>query len=392
MTNRLKLLVLVLVVSGAASAWRALRARPRGQGTEAYLSALEARVQGDTGRSLASLRAAVAAEPQNGEYLAELGETYQAAGQIPEAVAALQAAAFLAPQYPHVYCRLAQALVDDRRRAEALEALDVALRQTPRCPLALSVRAEQFLRDDNLTGALTAFQQVIEVQPDFVLAYQKIGYIHLETSRPDAAIPPLEKGLRLQPAHPGLHFLLAQAYARKSGDAAALRQAEQHYLAAAVRNPEVVQVRSALGQLYLRQGRLRDARQQLEQALLQAPYTKDALFSLAQVAEREGQPREAARHRGYFREIQSWERELAELEARAAARPEDGAARVRIAARLLDKGLHREALKFLDQAVRLDPARRSARELRARAYDGMGEADRASAEYRVAGLLPAEGA
>jgi tetratricopeptide (TPR) repeat protein len=342
----------------------------------------------DLPEAAAQLRQAILLEPGNGDFYAELGDVLLNLSRYEEAAAALQTAAFLKPERPHVFCRLAQALVEERQREEALAALKAALERRPNCPDALAVRGEQFLRDDNLTAAQADFKRVVELEPGFALAYQKLGYILLETNQTDAAIPVLQKGLAASPNHPGLHFLLGHAYSKRPSDPQSQKLAEQEYRLSLPGNPEAAQARAALGQLYLRAGRLREAGEEYEQALTLSPYLKDALYGLTQVREREGKPEEAARHRKMYDRFLAWERQMAELQARADVDRDNVDLQVRLAGLLLEKGLYKQAGRPLHTAVSMDPAHRKARELRARVFEGLGEVERANRELAVASRLP----
>ena len=372
----------------AGGLWLFTGARPEGPAEHAYSTALDAARRGDQPSATESLQQAILLDPSSGTYHADLGVLYLQRGDANRAIPELQAAAFLAPDHPHVYCRLAQALVEEHRRTEALGALEIALRKTPDCPIALSVRGEQRLRDDNLSGALEDFQRVLKLDPASPIAYEKIGYIDLSTQKPDETIAIVQKGLEKNPNRPGLHALLGSAYAKHPEDPHSAFLAEQHLRLALPGNPDAAEVCNSMGQLYLATNRLPEARTQFQEALRRSPYLKDALYGMAQVARRDGQAAEARRLLATFAQVQTWNRRLAELQAQAAAHPQEIPIRMKIARMLADKNIARNALKTLDEVVELDPARREARELRARMYQQTGQMERAADESAVANRLP----
>lgn len=389
MPKRLLILLALLAVLAVVGVVRQRSLPHFGPGHGAYRTGLEAAERGDVEAAVRALRQAVLTEPENGDYHADLGELYLRRSRYDEAAAELQSAAFLTPDRPHVYCQLAQALVEVRRRSEALEALELALKKTPDCPHALAVRGEQFLRDDNLKDALPAFQQLMEKQPDFVLAYQKAGFLLLATNRLDEAVQVLEKGIKLAPAHPGMHALLAEAYARRPRDPQAEQLAIQHYQASLLNNPEAARAYAALGKLYVRKNELEAARTAFEKALELQPSLSEARYGLSQVATRQGQTSEAARQLALFQEGQALERKVSELQAQALAHPTDVDLQIRIARLALQHRFSTVASRALEAAMLADPGRREVRELRAELFRGLGNGNRATEELAVASRLPA---
>lgn len=381
----LLLLGLLLLAGGL---WLFTGVRTESPAERVYSTALDAARRGDQSSATEALQRAILLDPASGTFHADLGVLYLQQGDANRAIPELQSAAFLAPEHPHVYCRLAQALVEEHRRSEALSALETALRKTPNCPIALSVRGEQRLRDDNLTGALEDFQRVLQLDPASPIAYEKIGYIDLSTQKPEETIAIVQKGLAKYPDRPGLHALLGSAYALHPEDPHSAFLAEQHLRLALPGNPDAAQIYTSLGQLYLATNRLADARAQFGEALKRSPYLKDALYGMSQVANREGKSEERDRLLRKFSEISVWNRKLGELRALAAAQPQNAIVRMNIARMLADKNISRDAIKTLDEVVELDPARREARELRARMYAETGQMDRAADESAVANRLP----
>lgn len=383
---------MVLAMCGALTAalgvWIAISWRHAGPAERVYSSALDAARRGDSGTAMSALQSAVMLQPSNGDYHADLGVLYLQRGDASRAVPELQAAAYLAPEHPHVYCRLAQALVEEHRRADALDAVAAALRKTPDCPIALSVRGEQLLRDDNLSGALADFERVIRLDPGSALAYEKIGYIHLSTQKPDEAMAVLLKGLANNPNHPGLHALLGTAYAKHPDDPHSAALAEQHLRLAFAGNPDAASVHTTLGELYLSTKRASEAGAQFQEALRLSPYRKEALYGMAEVLRRAGKAAESRRYLATFQRIQVWSRQMNELQAQAAAHPEDLESRLKIARMQMDKNIDKEALRTLDEATAIDPARRVTRELRAEVYRRLGQHEKAAAESAVADRLP----
>lgn len=388
MTPRLKGLLALLLIVLAAGVWRFVTWPRSGKGGALYREALAESERGNTPGTLDLLRRAVVAEPENGEYHAELGTRYLRARQNERALAELEAAAFLQPGLPHVFCYLAECLVETRQREGALSAVETALRKSPNCPHALLVRGEQHLRDDNLKAALADFQRAAELDPGSALAHQKVGYILLETQQYQAAREALEKGLKLSPSHPGTHLMLGQVYLKLGGGAQNAALARQHLQASLYNNPEAPKARVLLGQLNLREGKVEEARQEFEAALAGQPDVQDAEYGLAQVALRQSRPDEAARHQSQVELAQRRRQELSELQARASTAASDPRTVLRLARLSLETGALKNAERTLTTLIGAHPDLREARELRAELFEKLNQPEQAAREAAIALRLP----
>ncbi len=326
-------------------------------------------------------------EPGNGDFHAELGNLYLETRQPSLALPELQAAAFLTPERPHIYCQLAQAALDSRRRADAVAMLDEALRRAPNCEHALGVKGELLLRDDNIKDALTAFKALAEASPGLAMAHQKIGYLLLSVDRPEEAVTALKAGLKHHPHDVALHALLGDAYSRRPSEPGWDALAEEHLLKALPNNPAALSVHTALGKLYLRRGDLNAARKEYEEALKAPPPPPSALYSLAQIARRQNRLKDAEALLASYRREEAVQRQLSNLQDRAAASPEDLQAHLKLARFCLARRYAVAAERALDAAVGIDPAHREVRELRGQLYRLLGEAEKASREFAVSASL-----
>jgi Tfp pilus assembly protein PilF len=394
------LLMLVMLVAGCSSA----RQEPKGVGGQEYQAAVQALEKGDPNAAEASLRQAILSDPANGSYHAQLGEIHLRRKQAEEAVIQLQAAAQLSPQLPHINCKVARALLLDNRVDEASVAMQAALEKNPKCAEAIYTHGELNRRAGETQIALTDFQEALRIQVGFPPAAGGAGALLLAADKPDEARGVLEAGLKVNPADRGLHALLGQALLR-SQDTKVAATAKEHLRKALPPLPgdpvtpegsaevsaepiDVGRIRLALGQLSFRQGDLADARDEFTRALASNPSLTEALDGQAQVAEREGHPEAAANYKKRSAEAAAKQSALATLRAQAAAKPEAVDLQLRAARLALEIGDRTQTAEVLDAAVRADPARREARELRARHYQETGQSIRAAREFRIAYSLP----
>lgn len=397
---------LLLVVGLGLGAWKLNgTAAPKGAGGQQFQAAEQALKQGDTNAAETSLQAAVLNEPTNGSYHARLGELQLRQNQGEEAVAELQAAVHFSPKAPHLFCKLARALLLEGRIDEVGEAAETELKQDPKCPDALYARGELKRRTGQNAEALADFQQSLGLKAGFPLAAAGAGALLLEEGKADEARGVLEAGLKTSPNDRGLHALLGEALLRSTDPQAAVTAKEHlrkalpplpgdplppdgNSMEAATEPPDPAKIHAALGQLSFKAGDMADARDEYSRALLSDSTLTEALDGQAEVAEREGKADAAANYRKRSAAVKAKRVALAGLRKQALATPNDAALQLRVARLALDAGAQKEAAEALDAAVRADPGRREARELRAKYYQESGQEARASREYKIAYSLP----
>jgi predicted Zn-dependent protease len=307
---------------------------------------------------------------------------------LPAAIQALETACYLAPRNAEPRMRLAQAYVDVRSYEEARRAIDEAIRLDPKSAYALSVRGELLLRQDRLKDSLVDFRAAIQLDPEFILAYLKAGFILNELQRSAEAIQVLEAGLKRDPNNPGLHFQLAESYFSQPQNPKATELAEQQYRLALPNNPSVANVYARLGELAQRRGDDAAAREQWEEALRLSSTETTALYGLAQLEARAGNRTRSAELTRRLTSIRSSLAQLNELQAKTETDPRNAALAIRAVRLALTGRLYAEASRQIERAVRWNPDNRALRELRGQLYLEQGKLEDARAEFAVAERLP----
>lgn len=396
----------VAVLLVGLGAWRLMTpTAPQGAGGKQFQAAEQALSRGDTGAAETSLRNAVLTEPANGSYHARLGELHLRQNNGEAAIAEFQAAVHFSPKAQHLNCKLARALLLEDRVEEAGEVAEAELKQDPKCPEALYVRGELKRRAGKTAEALADLQAAMAQKSGFPPAAGAAGALLIAENQADEARSILEAGLKANPNDRGLHGLLGEALLRSS-DPQAATSAREHLRKALPPLPgdpvppasngaeasaeptDEAHIHLALGQLSFKSGDMEDARDEFSRALVRQPSLTEALDGQAEVAEREGKPDAAAMYRKRSVEAKAKQTALAVLQQQALAKPDDAALQLRVAKLALEAGARREAALALDAAVQADPARREARELRAKFYQESGQGDRASREFKIAYSLP----
>jgi tetratricopeptide (TPR) repeat protein len=123
----------------------------------------------------------------------------------------------------------------------------------------------------DLDTAAREFQRVVELAPTLAAAHVNLGAVLVDKKDYAAAVPPLRKALELNPDLPGAHGMLGTSLLALG------------YAAEALPHLEKGQAHDLLGIALLESsGRIRDAVDRLEAALLKRPDDPDLLYYLGQ--------------------------------------------------------------------------------------------------------------
>ncbi len=269
-------------------------------------------------------------------------------------------AATVQPGFPRVQYSLGVTSFNAGRFETAAAALSRAMAETPgdlplRRMLALAwLNVEHWDRAAELLAADPGRAQDRSLQYAFGMALVRSG-------RTAEAQPVFAQLLDEHADWPELNVLLGQAAAQE-GD---FEAAERHLERAVALEPEVAEARAALGHIRLRQGRLAEAATALRAELRLHPGDHRSRHVLATVLELDNQPDDA----------------LAELDLVLAAVPDFASARYLRGRILLEQGRVSEAAAQLVAASELAPEDPNIRNQLGRAYQRLGEREKAQEQF-----------
>jgi Flp pilus assembly protein TadD len=237
------------------------------------------------------------------------GEVAERRRKTSEAVSALREAARLDPQDRQARLNLARLLLESRQSvgeaAEQLEWLRQADPDNPEVLVQLAVCREAQGAPDEAEALL---DQVITSHASEAKAYGYRGRLELNRARPAAAAPFLRRAAELDPGNVETLYSLFLCL-RQVGAPAEAREAEERWrraeadlkrvaqlaraVAASPRDPDL---RSEIGELFLRNGRVQDGLRWLESALRERPDHAPTHRLLADYYDRAGQAELAGYH------------------------------------------------------------------------------------------------
>jgi protein O-GlcNAc transferase len=223
------------------------------------------------------IRRAVAADPHQASYHANLAVALAALQKYPEAIAEFRQALILKPDYPLAQHQLANVLRAGAQLDEAIEAYRAALQSDPDHPearynlgAALRLRARP-------AEAVVEFRKAIALRPDFAAAYNNLGIALLEIGQIDAAAQEFRRAISLDPeiaeSHANLNHAL-QLLGQFAESVAVSRQLVQL-------RPQDARAHYQLGMAGMSIGDLATAVAALERAAQLQPNFPDALNALA---------------------------------------------------------------------------------------------------------------
>ncbi len=175
---------------------------------------------------------------------------------------------------------------------DSLRLWDHALRVAEPSPTALLGHGAALEKEGRLREAAVRYRQVLEIEPNSVLAQTNLGNLLFRQGNLEQARQLLEKVCHEAPHYALAHTYLGNVLFRQGKPVEAAREHEE-----AIRlKPELAGARFNLGGVEFARGRLDRARECYREALRLNPQWGEAHLFLGQVLQREGNVRAAAVH------------------------------------------------------------------------------------------------
>ncbi len=247
----------------AALLYQAVLAVQPGHPDALHLLGVVAHQRGDHAQAVELIGRAIAGNPGNAMYHANLAEAYRALGRFDQAVASCRAALGLRPEYPEAVNNLGLALLGQGKTEEAIAQFGEALRLKPDYAMACNNLGNALRLRGDLKEAEKHFRRAVELGPYLAETHTNLGQLLLERHQPHEALTHLCAAVRLRPDLAEAHNNLGNAL-REVGRLAEARQA---YAQALRLKPGQAMTCNNIGQALQEENALDDARRWYERAL-----------------------------------------------------------------------------------------------------------------------------
>ncbi len=233
--------------------------------------------QGDYRGAADHIDRAVARNPNNAAYHANLAEAYRGLGQLDRAADSCRTALRLRPNSPEAANNFGLVLLAQGRIDEAAVQFREALRLKPDFGMACNNLGNALRLRGELVGALAHFRRAAEIDPNLAESHSNLGQMLLEHHQPHEALAHLRAAVRLRPDLAEARNNLGNAL-RETGR---LAEARQSYAEALRLNPNLAMTYNNMGQALQEENALDDATAWYQRALQLDPHSARIHSNLA---------------------------------------------------------------------------------------------------------------
>ena len=221
-----------------------------------------------------------------------LAEAYLGNNEVQAAIDALREATRLDPEDESNYVDLATLCTNHDAYALGLEVIEVGLHYHPQSDRLIFQRGVIEAMMNHFDRADRDFQLASRLAPEKNLSYVGLGVSYLQRGDVEQAVQTLRKRTAKKPNDAVLQYLLGEALMRSgAGPGDELFKEARTALEKSVKlNPKFPAAQVDLGKIYLKENRVAEALQHLEQARALDPKDKGAYSQLAIAYRRKGNP------------------------------------------------------------------------------------------------------
>lgn len=288
------------------------------------------------------------------------------------------------------YEALAEGFIGSFRMNDARECLEYWSRWQPGNPLPsfwMGLIEERYERP---VLALECYARAVAMNPRDHEARIRLARLELDTGKLEDARRHFRECLAGRPDDARAVLGLADCLLR-AGDAATARDLYHDALTTDVTAEQAAAALTELGQMALESGEVERGAMLLDQAVRVDPRGTRARLALAGALLRLGDEEGAKRERDTAQGLAERQRRLATITHEALGKPDDPDFRAEAGAIFLEAGFEGEGLKWLETALRLDPAHGPSHRVLADHFAARGDAEAAARHRVLAGDAPRPG-
>ena len=237
--------------------------------------------QGNLPKAIAEFKELVRLAPNSPVGYYQLGMTYLMKGDTKSADPNLRKVAKFAPSDATVRLQIAELYMKTNHPVQALEFAKQAATLKPKDARVRFMLGAAYLGNRNVSGALQEFKTVVQLDPKNFGAYYNTAIIYVQQQNYAGARQALAKAAALQPKND--QIIAMQAAVEESANKKDPSKAISLYQKALTVNPENDRVRFALGILYDRAGRTKEALSSYEKVIANNPLFMPAKINAARI-------------------------------------------------------------------------------------------------------------
>lgn len=245
--------------------------------------------RGELDLAVAAYTSALALNPQFTAAEVRLSGLRVAQGRSADALKHAQAAQKASPSSPEARLTLARATLANGDTATAERQLTPLLAEFPRSAAVHSLHGWLLLAKPDQAGATRAFDKALEISPGSLDALAGRLSVDLRSKRVPDGRSRVERALALRANEPEL-LLLAARFEISAGEMA---RAEQHLTKAIEIDPSTLAGYGMLGELYARQNRLDEAKQEYLELARRRPQSVAARVMVGMILDAQNKPEES---------------------------------------------------------------------------------------------------
>jgi Tfp pilus assembly protein PilF len=281
---------------------------------------------------------------------------------------------------PLIWETLSQYYLDGYRLIEARDCLDRYLEHRPNDVAALLGRGFIWERLLHFLEAVRDFRMAVDIEPDNERARLRLADNLLIVGPPQQAAEQFEWLRSRHPEDVAAQLGLARAW-RQMGRMEPARELLDGLLREHPRNAGVLTER---GRIALEEGHPHQAADWLRRAVALAPHDRETLYNLSRCLQQCGPENEARACQLRFERADADLKRLGQLTKEVLREPRNPALRCEGGLLFLRAGEEEEGIRWLNQALRLDPGYRPAHAALADYYQGSGKSELAAHHRRLA--------
>lgn len=213
-----------------------------------------------------------------------LGVVYLALEEYQEALSSFQTAMSLDPKYKKPYLNIGSTYLAQKKYDKVLEYYQQALEIDPNYALAYYAIADFYFRQKKYNEAVISLQKSQKLDPNYLDTYKQLAEVFIEQGQSQKAIDELNKGLKVK-EDGGFYIALANIY-RDLGET---KKADELFAKGLSLQPtSSAAYQYNIGSQLKREGKFKEAKEQLIKALALDPKNTSTYITFAQVEEELG--------------------------------------------------------------------------------------------------------